>query len=187
MRMINTLKFVSIFAYTILVFFFSGWSLAAFAVLNIIAMIITRVSPASALKYLAALLPFIGFACLFNLALGYVEDAVNLALRLVLIGNITQCYKKTVSAADLSGAIEALFSPLRVFKIEGRDIGLMVCIGLAFLPVLRRDFASIRLALRAKGMRLNSRSLKYLLLPFFTGIFRRTGEISRALRAKGYE
>jgi energy-coupling factor transport system permease protein len=185
--MINTLKFVSLFAYTILVFFFSGYRLAVFAALNVTAMIITRMSPVSALKYLAVLLPFIGFACVFNLALGYAEDAVNLALRLVLIGNITQCYKKTANAADLSGAIETLFSPLRVFKIEGRDIGLMVCISLAFLPVLRRDFASIRRALRAKGMRLNSRNLKYLLLPFFTGIFRRTGEISRALRARGYE
>jgi hypothetical protein len=77
---------VSIFAYTILIFFFSGYSLAAFAALNVIAMIITKVSPASAFTYLAAFLPFIGFACVFNLAMGYVEEAVNLALRLVLIG-----------------------------------------------------------------------------------------------------
>jgi energy-coupling factor transport system permease protein len=185
--MINALKLASIFAYTILIFFFSGYGLAVFAALNGIVMIITRVSPVSACKYLAGFLPFIVFACVFNLALGYAEDAVNLALRLVLIGNMTQCYKKTASAADLSGAIETLFSPLRVFKIEGRDIGLMVSISLAFLPVLRRDFASIRLALLAKGMRLGPRSLKYLLPPFFTGIFRRTGEISRALRIKGYE
>jgi energy-coupling factor transport system permease protein len=185
--MINVLRLVSIFAYTILIFFFSGYSLAIFIVINVIAMVITKVSPASALTYLVPLLPFIGFACVFNMALGYTGEAVNLALRLVLIGNITQCYKKTASAADLSSAIEILFYPLRVFKIEGRDIGLMVCISLAFLPVLRRDFTAIRLALRAKGMRFSSRSLKYMLSPFLTGIFKRTSEISRTIRAKGYE
>jgi hypothetical protein len=92
--MINIFKFVSLFAYTILVFFFSGYRLAAFAVFNGIAMIVARVSPVQALKYLAGLLPFIGFVCVFNLVLGHAGDAVNLALRLVLIGNMTQCYKK---------------------------------------------------------------------------------------------
>ncbi|MDR0540123.1 MAG: energy-coupling factor transporter transmembrane protein EcfT [Spirochaetaceae bacterium] len=185
--MLNLLKFLSIFAYTVSIFFFSNYYLAAFAIINIAAMIITKTTPLSALKYLGSFLSFIIFACIFNLILGYVEDAINLALRLLLIGNITQCYKKAVGASELTSAIELLFSPLKIFKIDCRDIGLMVCISLAFLPILRRDFNAIRMALRAKGMRLSSRSFKYVLKPFFIGILQRTNGISRALRIKGYE
>jgi energy-coupling factor transport system permease protein len=115
-----------------------------------------------------------------------VEDAVALSIRLVLICNITQCYKKVVSAEDLANAIEILFSPLKVFNIKGKDVGLMVCISLAFIPVLRRDFSQVRIALRARGMKLTARNMKYFLKPFFIGILQRTDEISKAIRTKGY-
>jgi energy-coupling factor transporter transmembrane protein EcfT len=183
----NLLKFLSVFAYTILIFFFDGVQLAPFAAINIVIMIFTKVTPYSAFKYIVSLSPFIVFACIFNFILGDPKGAVNLALRLLLIANISQCYKKVLRTQDLADAIETMFSPLKCFKVDARDAGLMVCISLAFLPVLRRDFAAIRLALRAKGMRLTAWNFKYILGPFFTGIFRRANEISRALRTKGYE
>ena len=96
--MINIFKLLAIFAYTVLIFFFSGYRLVIFATLNIVAMIAAKISPVSAFKYITTLLPFIGFACIFNLVLGYTEEAINLALRLVMICNIPQCYKKTVSS-----------------------------------------------------------------------------------------
>jgi energy-coupling factor transporter transmembrane protein EcfT len=180
-------RLLVIFAYTIGVFFLKGpWLCLALAV-NVVVMARCRIHPRDAARYISGALPFICFACVFNLALGYVEDALYAGARLVLICNITQCYKKTTGAAELAGAIERLFSPLAVFKIDPKDIGLMVCISLAFLPVLRRDFAAVHAALRAKGMRLSARTFKYVLKPFLIGIFQRTNEISRALRTKGYE
>jgi energy-coupling factor transport system permease protein len=179
-------RFLSIFAYTILIFFAEGYWLLGFFAANIAAMIVTRVSPAKALKHLRSFLPFVLLAAVVNIALGSVKDAVNLSLRLILICNITQCYKKVVSAGDLAGAIEILFSPLKVFKVEGRDIGLMVCISLAFIPVLRRDFNHVRAALRARGIKITVSTMKYLLRPFFIGILQRTNEISTAVRSKGY-
>jgi energy-coupling factor transport system permease protein len=91
-----------------------------------------------------------------------------------------------MQAEDLANAIEILFSPLKIFKIDGRDIGLMVCISLAFIPVLRRDFIQIRIALRARGMSLRMKNMRYLLKPFFIGILQRTGEIAMAIRTKAY-
>jgi energy-coupling factor transport system permease protein len=164
----------------------TGFYLCAFFVINIVAMILTKVRPLAALKYIFSLLPFVIFAAVFNFALGFWEDALFLTARLILICNITQCYKKVVSASDLSSAIEKLFTPLKLFKIDSKDIGLMVCISLAFIPVLRRDFNHIRLALAAKGMKLSFKTLKYVLKPFFIGIFQRTDEISDALKAKAY-
>jgi energy-coupling factor transport system permease protein len=88
---------------------------------------------------------------------------------------------------DLASAIEILFSPLKIFQMRGKDIGLMACIALAFIPVLRRDFTQIRLALSAKGMKMRAKNIPYMLTPFFIGILQRTEEIAKAIRTKGYD
>jgi energy-coupling factor transport system permease protein len=185
--MFRTIKFLSIFAYTIGIFFLE-WPFILIALgINIVAMILCRVTPLAAAKYLLSFLPFILFAAIFNFALGFVRDAVYLAVRLILICTITQCYKKAVNINDLCRVIEGLSKPLKVFHLDGKDVSLMVSISLAFIPILRRDFDQIRLALAAKGMRLNARNLKYIVKPFLVGILSRTHEISQAIRSKGYQ
>jgi energy-coupling factor transporter transmembrane protein EcfT len=183
--MANCVKFLSIFAYTILIFFFEGYWLLGFLAVNIAAMILTRVTPKQALKHIVALFPFILLVTVVNLALG--DASLYLSARLLLICNITQCYKRVVSAENLANAISILFSPLKIFNIKGTDVGLMVCISLAFIPILRRDFNQIRIALRARGMTITVRNAKYLLKPFFIGILQRTDEIAKAIRTKGYD
>ncbi|GHV30127.1 hypothetical protein AGMMS4952_16690 [Spirochaetia bacterium] len=185
--MFNTVKFLSIFAYTISIFFFDWPYIAAYLLINITAMILCRVSPPAAARYILSFLPFVLLAAVFNLALGYVKDAIYLTVRLIFICNITQCYKKVVSTKDLCKVIEGLSRPLRAFNIDGKDVSLMVSISLAFIPVLRRDFDQIKMALKAKGMKINAQNFKYIVKPFFVGILSRTSEISQALRAKGYQ
>ena len=150
-------------------------------------MILCRVSPPAAARYIISFLPFVFLAAVFNLILGFVEDAVYLTVRLILICNITQCYKKVVSTSDLCKVIEGFSKPLRAFNIDGKDVSLMVSISLAFIPVLRRDFEQIRRALKAKGMKLRAGNFKYIVKPFLVGILSRTNEISQAIRAKGYQ
>jgi energy-coupling factor transport system permease protein len=115
------------------------------------------------------------------------RDAAYLTVRLILICTITQCYKKVVSANDLCRVIEKLGKPLKVFNIDGKDVALMVSISLAFIPILRRDFDQVRMALKAKGMQLSAKNFKYIVKPFFVGVLSRTHEISQAIRSKGYQ
>jgi energy-coupling factor transporter transmembrane protein EcfT len=183
----NTIRFLSIFAYAIGIFFFEWPLLLIFVAINGVAMVLCRVTPLAAAKYILSFLPFILFAAVFNLLLGYARDAAYLTARLILICAITQCYKKVVSSNDLCRVIEGLGKPLRVFNIDGKDIALMVSISLAFIPVLRRDFNQIRMALKAKGMQLSAKNFKHIVKPIFTGILSRTHEISQAIRSKGYQ
>ncbi|MDR3122493.1 MAG: energy-coupling factor transporter transmembrane protein EcfT [Treponema sp.] len=185
--MFKTIRFFSIFAYTIGIFFFEWPLILFFAAINGVAMILCRITPPAAAKYVLSFLPFILLAAVFNFVLGYVQEAVYLTVRLVLVCNITQCYKKVVSANDLCRVIEGLCKPLKALNIDGKDVSLMVSISLAFIPVLRRDFDQIKLALKAKGMRLNAQNFKYLVKPFLVGILSRTHEISQAIRSKGYQ
>jgi energy-coupling factor transport system permease protein len=185
--MFGMIRFLSIFAYTIGIFFFEWPLMLIFPGINGVAMVLCRVKPLAAAKYILSFLPFILFAAVFNFILGFMRDALYLTVRLILICNITQCYKKVVSTNDLCRVIEGLSKPLRVFNIDGKDVSLMVSISLAFIPVLRRDFDQIRLALKAKGMKLNAKNFKYVVKPFFVGILSRTHEISQAIRSKGYQ
>jgi energy-coupling factor transport system permease protein len=183
----NTIKFLSIFAYTIGIFFFDWPLIVIFLGINIAAMILCKVTPPAAAKYALSFLPFILFAAVFNFLLGYMRDAVYLTIRLILICNITQCYKRVVSTNDLCKVIEGFSKPLRVFNIDGKDVSLMVSISLAFIPVLRRDFDQVRMALKAKGVQLSAKNFKYVVKPFFVGILSRTHEIAQAVRSKGYQ
>jgi energy-coupling factor transport system permease protein len=185
--MFGAIRFFSIFAYTIAIFFFEWPLLLIFLGINGATMLLCRVTPLAAAKYILSFLPFILFAAIFNFLFGFMRDAVYLTIRLILICNITQCYKKVVSTKDLRRIIESLGKPLRVFNIDEKDVALMVSISLAFIPVLRRDFDQIRLALKAKGMRLSAKNFKYVVKPFFVGILSRTHEISQAIRSKGYQ
>jgi energy-coupling factor transport system permease protein len=185
--MFNMIKILSIFIYTIGIFFFDWPLIMIFLLINITAMILCRITPVAAAKYILSFLPFILLAAVFNLVLGFVLDALYITARLILICNITQCYRRVVSTNDLCGAIENISMPLRVFKIDGRAVSLMVSISLAFIPVLRRDFDQIKTALKAKGMKMHAKNFKYIVKPFLTGILSRTNEISQAIRLKGYQ
>ncbi|MHC6204003.1 energy-coupling factor transporter transmembrane component T family protein [Breznakiellaceae bacterium SP9] len=183
----NIIKFVSIFAYTISIFLFDWPAIAAFVFINCTAMLVCRVRLLAAVKYLLSFLPFVLLTAAFNLVLGFIEEAVYLSIRLILICNITQCYKKVLSTNDICKVLETFSKPLKVFSIDSKDVSLMVSISLAFIPVLRRDFEQIKMALRAKGMKFNAHNLRYIIKPFFVGILSRTNEISRALQVKGYQ
>jgi energy-coupling factor transporter transmembrane protein EcfT len=185
--MFNMIKILSVFIYTIGIFFFDWPLITIFLLLNIIAMILCRITPAAAAKYILSFLPFILLAAIFNLVLGFVLDALYITARLILICNITQCYRRVVTTNDLCGAIENVSRLFRVFKIDGRAVSLMVSICLSFIPVLRRDFDQIKTALKAKGMKINAKNFKYIVKPFFTGILIRTNEISQAIWMKGYQ
>jgi energy-coupling factor transporter transmembrane protein EcfT len=187
----NIVKLLGFFCYTIAIFFFSGWFLLPFLALDLVFYTWLKIKPLTALRYIAGLLPFILFAAVFNLLMGDWRGAVWLSLRLILVCGLTQSFRRSVSSEALADAVETLFRPAALLggkKHESlpRDIGLMVAISMAFIPVLRRDFGQITLALRAKGMKFSFRNFKYAVRPFFTGVFKRTDEISRALAAKGY-
>jgi energy-coupling factor transport system permease protein len=181
------LKVILLASYAVAVFFFSGfWAVSAFALFNICMMIFTRLPVKAALLYLRGVMPFIVLASLINLIAGTWQEAVLVAARLILVCNVTQCFRNIVNSMQLANAVETFCRPLKIFKVDPRDAGLMVCICIAFIPVLQREFNQIKCGLLAKGMPVKPRNVKYILKPFLYGIFKRTDEISNALRAKGY-
>jgi energy-coupling factor transport system permease protein len=181
------LKVVLLMIYSFMVFFVSNYYiLAVFSIGNSILMKVAHVSIKSALKYVLALLPFMLFAAIINSLLGDIHEGILIMIRLILVCNSTYSFKYMVSSMELARAIEILVHPLKAIKVDPKDIGLMICIGVAFLPILGRELLQIKSALQAKGMKMSVKNTKYLLKPFLYGILKRTDEISDALKSKGY-
>jgi energy-coupling factor transporter transmembrane protein EcfT len=181
------LKVSLLAAYAVGVFFVSSfWATGAFVLVNAGMMIFTRLPPKDALIYMRGVMPFIALAGIINLIAGSWQEAVLTTVRLILVCNITQSFRCILNSMQLAEAVETFCSPLKIFKVNPRDAGLMVCICVAFIPVLQREFDQIKCGLEAKGMPVKPRNAKYILKPFLYGIFKRTDEISNALLAKAY-
>jgi energy-coupling factor transport system permease protein len=184
-------KLLLLVIYTFSVFFIkSPYFLCGFALCNALLMLFFKINALRALRELALMLPFIIFAALINLFFGGIGEMIQVGARLVLVCNITFIFRRLSSSMELARAVELLFYPLNLFqKSRGasKDIGLMVCIAVAFIPVLQRELEEIIRALASKGMKLSPKTMRYLLKPFLTGILKRSGEVALALKAKGYE
>jgi energy-coupling factor transporter transmembrane protein EcfT len=183
----NLIKVFFLAAYAVGVFFVSDFrAIGVFALFNLCMMAFVRLPPKSAFIYMRGLAPFIILAGLINLIIGPWQEGVLVVARLALVCNMTQSFRQIVNSMQLANAVETFCRPLKIFRVEPRDAGLMVCICVAFIPVLMREFDQIKCGLQAKGMTIKPRNIKYILKPFLYGIFKRTDEISNALLAKAY-
>ncbi|MDR3342501.1 MAG: energy-coupling factor transporter transmembrane protein EcfT [Treponema sp.] len=183
----NLVKLLLLMTYTFIVFFISNYYiLGGFFVCTVLIMLGTHIQLSTAIKELWIMLPFIAFTAGINMLLGDIHEMVLVALRLLLVCTITYCFKRLVSSMELANAIETLCYPLKFCKMDPKDISLMVCICIAFIPILQRELEQIINGLKAKGMKITLQNTKYILKPFLYGIFKRTDEIADALKAKAY-
>lgn len=189
--MIDALIFVCFIIYTLVIFMLKNYlALLIVALINISLMFICKVPIKKAISNLLFLTGFILFTATFNLILDSLESAIMISIRLYLVCNITYTFKYILSPMALANAIETLSYPLKIFKVNPKDISIIVNIAIAFIPILSDEFSSNMDALKAKGVNLKSRhiikNLQYLFKPILVSIFKKTSEIVDALNAKGY-
>jgi len=80
-----------------------------------------------------------------------------------------------------------LCKPLEIFKINTKDIKILVCISLSMISVLKNDLKETKEACKAKGIFLNLKNIRYILSKFFLSLIFRINQIEDALISKGYE
>jgi len=170
----NIIKLILFLTYTIAIFFISNYIIILiFAIINIALMLIYKSSLVSLLR----LTPLIIFTALLNLIFGSLESAILVLVRLILVCNFTLTFRNILSVVEISEVVSYI----------SKDLGLIVSIGIAFMPILAKELSEIRYALQAKGMKVNLKNTKYVIKPFMYGLIKRTDEITYALHAKGYE
>ena len=187
----DTIKFILFIIYTALIFCINNYNIiAVIAIINIILMIIGKIKLIEAGKNLTKLLPFIILIILINTILDSVQTAIFIGIRLALVCNITYTFTKNFTPRQLSNSVENLLTPLKIFKVNTKDIGIMISIAVAFIPILKDEADKIKNSLKSKGFNTSGinmiKNINLLLVPLIVSILKRVDHIENALKSKGY-
>ena len=122
-----------------------------------------------------------------------VLTAVYMSLRIAMLILCSSMLTYSTSPTELTDAIERLFSPLKVFRLDVHLLAMMMTIALRFIPTLLEETDRIMSAQKARGADLESggllqriRSLMPVLIPLLISSFRRAGELADAMECRCY-
>jgi energy-coupling factor transporter transmembrane protein EcfT len=150
-------------------------------------------SPIRLLRMLLPALPFVIAISAFQALLqGDLTIAGLSALRMTLLYLAGSAVTSTTGEAELSGAVERALRPMDRLTgtTVGKDISTMTMLALAFIPIVREEYASIKIAQEARGVRY--RGFKALwgiaavAVPLLYSLSRRADAIALAMEARCY-
>ena len=92
-----------------------------------------------------------------------------------------------ISPFRLAKVIELIIMPLKIIGINHRNIGIIICIAISFIPILKKEILQILDALKSKGYELKVRNCNIIFKPLLISILKRTNEIELSLISKAYQ
>ncbi len=120
-------------------------------------------------------------------------NAVNMALRLVLLVTGSAMLTYTTSPIMLTDGIESLLRPFSKIGLPSHEIAMMMTIALRFIPTLLEETQKIMTAQKARGADFESgniikraKALIPVLIPLFINAFKRADELSTAMECRCY-
>ena len=187
----NVLKIIAFIIYTVLLFLIKDiWLIFGAILFQIALTLICHISINQSIKTLIKLMPFILFTILINLCVMETIEAILIGIKLIIVCNMTYIYGSTTTAREIAISIEKLLFPLTLFKVNTRNIGIMISIAITLIPIINKEIENIRYSLTAKGFKMSFwnqiRHIHYIMAPLFYGLLRKVGNMEEALLAKGY-
>lgn len=136
---------------------------------------------------------FVGISWLEWLTWGGVRNAVFMAVRIILLVVGTSFMTYTTSPIMLTGALESLLSPFKVFHLPVHELSMMMTIALRFIPTLVDETDKIINAQKARGadfetgnLLRRAKALVPILVPLMISAFRRAEELADAMECRCY-
>lgn len=187
------------------------YSLALSIVFTVVIILVSRISLKTVFKSIKPLGIIIVITSLLNLFYGQGEPLVTLfgrlnitldgiytaifmAVRIILLVVIGSMLTYTTTPTDLTDAIERLFSPLKIFKIDIHTVAMTMTIALRFIPTLTEEIEKIMAAQKSRGADMESggiihraKALVPILIPLFISSFRRANELAYAMDCRCYK
>lgn len=188
----SILKFIIFLIYIVSIFMLQSylWIIAFFAI-NIIMMLILKVNFRKATLYIYKVSFVILLTAIFNILLANVETAVVITTKLLLAINTTYIFSNVFSYKELAWVIEVCFYPIKFFGGNSKDIGLIICICIAFIPILSDELRTIKDVFAVKGFKMNlvniANNLSLIIKPFLVSIFQRVNELEISIKSKAYQ
>jgi len=119
--------------------------------------------------------------------------AFTSAARITLLYLAGSAVTATTGENELAGAIEGALRPVDRLtgRGVGRDISTMMVLALAFIPMVREEYLSIKMAQEARGVRYTGlidalKSTYAIVVPLLYSLYRRADDIALAMEARCY-
>lgn len=152
---------------------------------------------ASPVRLYRMLLPAIPFIIVISALQALLQGGLNIAmvsaLRMTLLYLAGSAVTATTGETELAGVIERAFLPIDRLAgwSVGRDLSAMTVLALAFIPIVHEEYASIKLAQEARGVRydgpLNAlKGIVAVTVPLLHSISERADDIALAMEARCY-
>lgn len=123
-----------------------------------------------------------------------IYTAIFMAVRIILLVVAGSMLTYTTTPTDLTDAIERLFLPLKIFKIDIHTVAMTMTIALRFIPTLTEEIEKIMAAQKSRGADMDSggiihraKALIPVLIPLFISSFRRANELAYAMDCRCYK
>ncbi len=189
--MLTVVGFIVFLIYASLIFFIKAKELLLLSLfINIILMLIFKINLKKAAIFILKLLPFILFTVILNVLFGSLWVGVLIGIRLILVCNVTYIFSQKMTPKKIQFSIEKILTPLKIIKVNPKEIGIIVSIALSFIPILQKEIENLKYSLISKGYNLSLKNLikkpNYILIPLITSVIKKTSEIEQSMVSKGY-
>ncbi len=205
------LKLILTFAYILTVFFCKNFvSLAIISAVLLVTVLISKISAKMLLKSLKPIIVIVILTSLLQIL--YTDDGTVLlewwkikitsgglymafftTVRIILLVAASSMLTYTTSPTLLTDAIERIFSPLKVLKINVHSIAMMMTIALRFIPTLIDEVDKIMAAQKARGAELDTgnilergKAMVPIFVPLFINSFTRAYDLAFAMECRCY-
>jgi len=187
----STVKLVVLIALSIFIFTIKNYYiLHVITIIGLILLILTKIQIKYYLKSILIIFCYILLTFVFNIIFSSLEYSLIISYRLFIMLLYTIIFSSTTKSSGIAKAVTNLLIPLKLFRINTKEIGIMVSIAINFIPVLTKEFKTIKQAQISKGYLPKFKNIKKytmcILMPFITKSFKKVDEISMALYAKGH-
>lgn len=154
--------------------------------INLLLTMALKVSIKEEIGNLLGIIIFVLFTTIINCLAVSLRNGIMIGIKLILVCNITFIFSKQMNYTELADAIEKIFSIFKFLKINPRNVSIIICIGITFIPTLKRQIKQIQNGLKSKGAKLSLKNYKLIFEPLTISLFKRVSEIEDSLKSKAY-
>ncbi len=184
----NLIQFIIFLAYATSIFLVQNEiAILIFGVINLILMLVLKLNIRKLINSIKGFLVIVIFTSIVNMLIIDFSFGLSIGIKLLLVCHATCIFSQKTTYMGLAEAIEKLFYPIKWIGINPKDVSLLACIALSFIPILKDEMYQIKNSLKSRGFKLNLRNSKLVFKPFFISLLKRVNDIENSLKSKAYQ
>ncbi len=184
----NVIRLIIFIAYIVAIFSIKDYEIMIIYILiNFIASKALKVEFLGFLNNIKVIAILVIFTAIINIIFASFEEGIVLGIRILIAYNITYIFSKSFNILELAQTIETILRPLKIFRIDVKNVSIIISIALCMVPILKDELEQTRNSLKSKGYKFKISSLDLYIKPIIISILKRTDELEKTLIVKGYQ